>query len=146
MSIRTVTNLPPTELLKRDPGEGLPDRIQVSLSERHPVLQWIKHVSKAEHVRLRQYPGAHGWRGVSFLGKYQLQLLSALWARARWMGESCMGSRELVCLHHITLYYFTILSFIGWPPVIQVDSCHPTHVALHWLPIAAHVYTQYKIL
>ncbi|XP_061079115.1 alpha-N-acetylgalactosaminide alpha-2,6-sialyltransferase 2-like [Conger conger] len=32
-----------------------------------PVLEWIKHVSKAEHMRLQQYPGAHGWRGVSFL-------------------------------------------------------------------------------
>ncbi|KAJ8366927.1 hypothetical protein AAFF_G00336640 [Aldrovandia affinis] len=32
-----------------------------------PVLQWLKHVSKEEHDRLRKYPGAHGWRGVSFL-------------------------------------------------------------------------------
>ncbi|XP_064171710.1 alpha-N-acetylgalactosaminide alpha-2,6-sialyltransferase 2-like [Anguilla rostrata] len=32
-----------------------------------PVLQWYKHLSKNEHERLRKYPGAHGWRGVSFL-------------------------------------------------------------------------------
>ncbi|KAJ8345929.1 hypothetical protein SKAU_G00301220 [Synaphobranchus kaupii] len=32
-----------------------------------PVLQWLKHVSKKEYDRLHKYPGAHGWRGVSFL-------------------------------------------------------------------------------
>ncbi|KAJ8251415.1 hypothetical protein GJAV_G00221100 [Gymnothorax javanicus] len=32
-----------------------------------PVLQWLKYASKKEHDRLQKYPGAHGWRSVSFI-------------------------------------------------------------------------------
>ncbi|CAL9699171.1 unnamed protein product [Knipowitschia caucasica] len=31
-----------------------------------PVLQWSKHLSPEEYHRLQQYPGAHGWGGVSY--------------------------------------------------------------------------------
>lgn len=31
-----------------------------------PVLQWSKHLSPEQYQRLRQYPGAHGWGGVSY--------------------------------------------------------------------------------
>ncbi|KAM8888858.1 alpha-N-acetylgalactosaminide alpha-2,6-sialyltransferase 2 isoform 2-T2 [Synchiropus picturatus] len=34
--------------------------------DRIPVLQWAKHVSLELHQRLRQYPGTHGWGGISF--------------------------------------------------------------------------------
>ncbi|KAG9331421.1 hypothetical protein JZ751_019180 [Albula glossodonta] len=31
-----------------------------------PVLQWAGHLSQEEYLRLRRYPGAHGWGGVDF--------------------------------------------------------------------------------
>lgn len=31
-----------------------------------PVLQWSKHLSPDQYRRLSQYPGAHGWGGLSY--------------------------------------------------------------------------------
>ncbi|XP_036408654.1 alpha-N-acetylgalactosaminide alpha-2,6-sialyltransferase 2-like [Megalops cyprinoides] len=31
-----------------------------------PVFQWHKHATLQEYERLKAYPGAHGWRGVTF--------------------------------------------------------------------------------
>ncbi|KAG9337895.1 hypothetical protein JZ751_027548, partial [Albula glossodonta] len=41
-----------------------------------PVLQWLKHVSKMEHERLRRYYGAFGWHSISFVNL--AETLSAL--------------------------------------------------------------------
>lgn len=31
-----------------------------------PVLQWSKHLSPEQYQRLKQYPGTHGWGGLSY--------------------------------------------------------------------------------
>lgn len=31
-----------------------------------PILQWSKHLSPDQYQRLKQYPGTHGWGGVSY--------------------------------------------------------------------------------
>lgn len=43
-----------------------------------PVLQWSKHLSPDQYKRLSQYPGTHGWGGVSYeILEQTLSLLSA---------------------------------------------------------------------
>ncbi|XP_041671778.1 alpha-N-acetylgalactosaminide alpha-2,6-sialyltransferase 2-like isoform X2 [Cheilinus undulatus] len=41
-----------------------------------PILQWAKHATPEQHHRLRQYPGAHGWKDIDY--KTLVAALSAL--------------------------------------------------------------------
>ncbi|KAM9832614.1 alpha-N-acetylgalactosaminide alpha-2,6-sialyltransferase 2 [Neosynchiropus ocellatus] len=52
-------------------SDGIRSRISATefgarFLDRIPVLQWAKHVTLELHQRLRQYPGTHGWGGISF--------------------------------------------------------------------------------
>lgn len=60
--------------------------------ERIPVLQWAKHVTSAEHQRLRQYPGAHGWGGIDY--KTLFESLSVLNSSANWQMLDDWSSRS----------------------------------------------------
>lgn len=47
-----------------------------------PVLQWAQHVTREQHQRLSQYPGAHGWEGVDYTTL--VETLSVLNSSANW--------------------------------------------------------------
>ncbi|KAM9837862.1 alpha-N-acetylgalactosaminide alpha-2,6-sialyltransferase 2 [Aulostomus maculatus] len=47
-----------------------------------PVLQWAKHATRDQHLRLSRYPGAHGWGGISY--DSLLETLSVLNSSANW--------------------------------------------------------------
>ncbi|XP_046887684.1 alpha-N-acetylgalactosaminide alpha-2,6-sialyltransferase 2 [Hypomesus transpacificus] len=52
-------------------ADGIRSRVsQTEFGERFlvniPVLQWAKHATQDQYERLQQYPGTHGWKGLSF--------------------------------------------------------------------------------
>lgn len=49
---------------------------------RIPVLQWAKHATREQHLRLSRFPGAHGWGGVSY--ETLVETLCVLNSSANW--------------------------------------------------------------
>lgn len=65
-----------------------------------PVLQWAKHLTPDQFQRLSQYPGAHGWGGVSYQTLQDtLSVLDSSWSGTLlddWPGRR-NGSRCIRC-------------------------------------------------
>ncbi|KAF7654680.1 hypothetical protein LDENG_00066610 [Lucifuga dentata] len=79
----TSENLPP----QTDCSDSIRSRIsQTDFAARFlkdiPVLQWAKHATPDQHMRLSRYPGAHGWGGIDYTTL--VETLSVLNSSANW--------------------------------------------------------------